>query len=118
MGSFHFDFDPNLSLLGNLAMSSKSHEHSHINEAAERAKKVAADLAEKAHDSIDGVKQAMTETASHVRDAASDLYDRGRVKASDTMDRAADRVREHTGTSLLIAALLGLLVGLLIGRRR
>jgi len=84
-------------------------------------------------DSLSAAAQAAKDAASDVvergRAAASDLVDRGRAAASDMVDRGresvdharerlSDRVRERPLTSVLVAGGIGLLVGMLIARRR
>ncbi|HEX5011093.1 MAG TPA: DUF883 C-terminal domain-containing protein [Planctomycetota bacterium] len=84
-------------------------------------------------ESLSAVSEAAKAAASDVvergRAVASDMVDRGRAAASDMVDRGresvdrareglSDRVRDRPLTSVLVAGGIGLLVGMLIARRR
>jgi ElaB/YqjD/DUF883 family membrane-anchored ribosome-binding protein len=78
-------------------------------------KDTAADSAETA---VDTVKRVASETADAVRERASDMMEDGRARASDAADQVLDHVKEHAGSSLLIAAGIGFLLGIIfLGRR-
>ena len=62
-------------------------------------------------------KQAAREKIDEARETAADYYDQGRKKADELEDQLADYVRAKPLKSILIAAGVGALFGILISRR-
>lgn len=62
-------------------------------------------------------KQAAREKLDDAREAASGYYDHGRKKADELETQVADYVRTKPLKSVLIAAGIGALFGILISRR-
>lgn len=62
-------------------------------------------------------KQAAKEKLDEARGAAADYYDHGRKKADELETQMADYVRTKPLKSILIAAGVGALFGILISRR-
>ena len=53
-----------------------------------------------------------------IRDRARELLDEGKASARDLGTRVRGQLRERPLTSLVVAGSFGLLVGLLLGRKR
>jgi len=62
-------------------------------------------------------KQAAKEKLEEAREVAADYYDQGRKKADELETQLADYVRARPLKSVLIAAGIGALFGILISRR-
>lgn len=60
---------------------------------------------------------AVRDATSQVRDAASDFGARVRSRADDAVGDLAQRVEDQPISALLMAAGIGLIAGLLLGRR-
>lgn len=74
--------------------------------------------AERARESYQQAKQAAKEAYQQVRGRAGEYLEHGRAKAEDYSRQLEDAVRSQPMRSVLIAAGVGLLAGLLLLRRR
>jgi ElaB/YqjD/DUF883 family membrane-anchored ribosome-binding protein len=68
-------------------------------------------------DAANAAGAAVRDATSHFRDTASDIGARVSRRADGAVNDLADRVEEQPITALLIAGGVGLLAGLLLGRR-
>jgi ElaB/YqjD/DUF883 family membrane-anchored ribosome-binding protein len=98
-----------------MSTSHKEHGGDRIREAAEKAKGEASDHIDTA---AEKAKRMAHDVADSVRDNANAILEQGQAKASEVADRVTDHVQEHTGSSLLLAALFGFAVGLIVSWRR
>jgi ElaB/YqjD/DUF883 family membrane-anchored ribosome-binding protein len=96
-----------------MSTSHKSHGANQVHDAVRELKDSIADRAET---TVDAVKRVAGDTTEAVRERVSDMMEDGRAKASEAADIVVDHVKEHTGSSLLIAAAVGLLIGYIFGR--
>jgi ElaB/YqjD/DUF883 family membrane-anchored ribosome-binding protein len=69
-------------------------------------------------DLVDIVRAEVRREFKAVSEKAGELVERGKEAATDAKDRLAEKVSEKPLASLAIAAGVGVLVGLMIGRRR
>jgi X-X-X-Leu-X-X-Gly heptad repeat protein len=65
----------------------------------------------------DAAKRLASGSVDAVRDTASDFIDQGRAKAQEVSESMGTHVREQPGKSVLIAAGVGFLIGMLFARR-
>jgi len=72
---------------------------------------------EKVRKTYDAAREKAQQVMSQVRERASAYYSQGREKAADYTHRVEDMVREQPMKSVLIAAGVGLLLGMLLRRR-
>jgi ElaB/YqjD/DUF883 family membrane-anchored ribosome-binding protein len=91
-------------------MSQKSRAVNRVHEMTDTA-------ADGAETVADTVKRVASDTADAVRERASDMLEDGNARASDAADQVAEHVKEHAGSSLLIAVGIGFLLGMIFGRR-
>jgi ElaB/YqjD/DUF883 family membrane-anchored ribosome-binding protein len=77
----------------------------------------AANLRETAADRAAELRTAAAERAGQLRDTASEYYERGRERAMGLEQSLEERVREKPLQALLMAAGLGVLVGMFWNRR-
>jgi ElaB/YqjD/DUF883 family membrane-anchored ribosome-binding protein len=84
---------------------------------AEHLKETAADSADAADTLAGHIQQFASDTAEQVGQVASDLIERGEEKANEVLERAGEHVQEHPGSSLLIAAGIGFLIGTLMTQK-
>ena len=68
-------------------------------------------------DLMEAVRAEVKRELKAVREKAGELVERGKEAAVDAGEKLGDRVRERPLTSVAVAAGVGLLVGLLLGRR-
>jgi ElaB/YqjD/DUF883 family membrane-anchored ribosome-binding protein len=97
---------------------SSSHKSHAVNRVHDTVREMKDTAVENAESTADTVKRVASDTADAVRERAADLMDHGKAKASEAADQVVDHVKEHTGSSLLIAAGIGFLLGLVLLRRR
>lgn len=71
-----------------------------------------------ASDVVERGRAAASEAVERGRAAASDMVDRGRETVDRAREKLSDRVRDRPLTSVLVAGGIGLLLGMLIARRR
>ena len=64
------------------------------------------------------VSRSMRSRAKEFGETATIVFDKGREKARDFKQSVEERVQQRPVTSLLAAAGLGLLIGVIYGRRR
>ena len=101
-------------------MARTNQEHSgshHAGSATEELKKTATDIGENVREMGGEIGDLAREKYSDFRDQASDLYRKGRKKASELEEGIEGYIKEQPVKALLIAAGVGLLVGLLRRRR-
>jgi ElaB/YqjD/DUF883 family membrane-anchored ribosome-binding protein len=70
-------------------------------------------LREKASDMAGSIRDAASEQYEHLRDTASEYYDQGRRKAQEWQQGLEQYVQDQPIKSLLIAAGVGMLLGIL-----
>jgi ElaB/YqjD/DUF883 family membrane-anchored ribosome-binding protein len=70
-------------------------------------------LRDKAASMAGNIRDAATEQYEHLRDTASEYYDQGRRKAQEWQQGLEEYVQEQPIKSLLIAAGVGMLLGIL-----
>ena len=66
----------------------------------------------------DSVRKEVRREIERVREAAGEMVDRGRESVERVRENVSDRVRERPLTSVLIAGGIGVLLGMLVARRR
>jgi ElaB/YqjD/DUF883 family membrane-anchored ribosome-binding protein len=93
---------------------SKSHGQS---QAAKHVKETASDAAGAAETLAGNIQQVASNTAEHLGDLASDLFDQGQDKASEVLETVSEHVQKNPGSSLLMAAGIGFLVGALLTKK-
>jgi ElaB/YqjD/DUF883 family membrane-anchored ribosome-binding protein len=93
------------------AAMSHSPSHNRVREVEGKVKEQAASVAEQAGSIAGNVQQMASDAADRVRETASDVLAQGKARASDAMESVGDRVHEYPGSSLLVAAGIGFLVG-------
>ncbi|MFO0984435.1 MAG: hypothetical protein U1E76_22365 [Planctomycetota bacterium] len=71
------------------------------------------DIGAEMRDLADAAKQTVSDTIEQVKEGAADSYAFGKEKAADLQKGVQSLVREQPVTALLVAAGVGLLVGLL-----
>jgi len=64
------------------------------------------------------VRAEVRRELDHLRERAGEIVERGKSKAIELKDGVADRVSERPMAAILVAAGVGLLVGIMVGRRR
>lgn len=80
---------------------------------SERASAVAKDF----QDVSTATRRMATDSVDALRQTANDLVDEGRTRARDVGEAVQAKVQEQPVKSMLIAAGVGFLVGVLFGRR-
>jgi len=68
-------------------------------------------------ESYSSAREAAHKVVDSAKHKASEYYEQGRIQASECCQKAGNFVKEHPLSSVLIAAGVGLLVGMLIRRR-
>ena len=89
---------------------------SRMNESATNEQGATAQIRDKAAEMAGAVKDAATEQYERVRDTAEEYYERGRDKAQEWERGVEEYVQEKPIKALLIAAGVGLALGILLKR--
>lgn len=87
-------------------------------DASDRFQKVSATARDRSHQVSEQVRQQARERYRATSEGMQDFYARGRKEAEYRLDDVHDFVRHKPGTSILIAAGAGFLLGLLFRPRR
>jgi ElaB/YqjD/DUF883 family membrane-anchored ribosome-binding protein len=95
-------------------MTQTSHIVNRVQHAGKDTEDVAVDNAQAVGETISRVARDAMDAA---REKGTDLLDGGRAAAAEIGEQVSDHVKEHAGSSLLIAAFVGFLIGLLFSRR-
>jgi ElaB/YqjD/DUF883 family membrane-anchored ribosome-binding protein len=95
-------------------MTQKSHVVNRAQGASKDTKDVAVDNANAVGETVSRV---VSDAMEAVREKGMDLLDGGRAAAAEVGEQISDHVKEHASSSLLIAAFVGFLIGLLLCRR-
>ena len=66
----------------------------------------------------DSARKDVRRELERVREKAGEMMDRGRESVERVRESVSDRVRERPLTSVLVAGGIGLLLGMLVARRR
>ena len=66
----------------------------------------------------DTARKEVRRELERVREKAGEMMDRGRESVERVRESVSDRVRERPLTSVLVAGGIGLLLGMLVARRR
>jgi ElaB/YqjD/DUF883 family membrane-anchored ribosome-binding protein len=94
--------------------SSTSHAKNRVQAAAEAEGSAVLDGLQNA---TDAVRQAAADSIDAVRETASEFIEQGRAKAEEVGESVGTNVREQPVKSVLIAAVIGFLLGMLFLRR-
>jgi ElaB/YqjD/DUF883 family membrane-anchored ribosome-binding protein len=97
---------------------SSSHKSHPVNRVQDRVREMKDTAVDNAETTVDTLKRVASDTADAVRERAADMMEDGKAKASEAADQVVSHVKEHTGTSLLVAVGIGFLLGLVFVRRR
>ncbi len=92
--------------------------HAHSSRAASRRHASANGLHQGFTAIGDVVRTEVRREMRHLKERAGELVEQGKSKARAVKESAAERVSEHPLSSVLVAAGVGLLIGLMFGRRR
>jgi ElaB/YqjD/DUF883 family membrane-anchored ribosome-binding protein len=95
-------------------MTQKSHAVNRAQGASKEIKGIAVDNAKAVGETVSRVVSDAMEVA---REKGADWMEGGRAAAEEIGEQVSDHVKEHAGSSLLIAALVGFLIGLLFCHR-
>jgi ElaB/YqjD/DUF883 family membrane-anchored ribosome-binding protein len=79
----------------------------------QQLKDKASEVASSVRDMSSNVKEAATEQYEHLRDSASEYYQAGRDKAVEWQNQLEDYVREQPLKAVLMAAGVGVLLGII-----
>jgi ElaB/YqjD/DUF883 family membrane-anchored ribosome-binding protein len=85
--------------------------------AKEAAQEKVADWRTTAQDQATEWRETAEQRVEELRDAAGDMYERGRERAMEFEEGIEDRIRANPLGSVMIAAGVGMLVGILWMRR-
>jgi ElaB/YqjD/DUF883 family membrane-anchored ribosome-binding protein len=94
-------------------LSTKEFFMSRTNESATSEQSTAAQIRDKAAEMAGAVKEAATEQYERVRDTAEEFYESGRDKARQWEQGIEEYVQEKPIKALLIAAGVGMVLGIL-----
>jgi ElaB/YqjD/DUF883 family membrane-anchored ribosome-binding protein len=72
---------------------------------------------EAAQEKLDAARRAAEEAYQQGRKKAGDLYDQSKRKAGDVEDQVVEYIRDKPLKSLVIAAGVGMLLGIILSRR-
>jgi ElaB/YqjD/DUF883 family membrane-anchored ribosome-binding protein len=95
-------------------MSHNSGSVNRLKDAAEETQDAAAANAEAAGDVVTRVASDALDVA---REKGTDLWEGGRAAAAEVGEQISHHVKKHAGSSLLIAAFVGFLMGIMLLRR-
>lgn len=94
-------------------MAAKAVERTAADELRNQMTKVGEDISELGS----AAKEAAQEKVDHVRSAMTDYYKQGKAKAQELEHSLEDKIRTHPIQAVLVAAGVGLVIGLLLRRR-
>ncbi|HEX4128923.1 MAG TPA: hypothetical protein VHZ24_02690 [Pirellulales bacterium] len=89
-----------------------------VQDAAQAFQDKASEAAGQARDAAHKAREYVHDQAEHLRDAASDYLQEGRSRAMEFGETVEDQIRQQPLRAVLIAAAVGLVVGMFWTRRR
>ena len=104
-------------LKGALIMPRTNEEHHHAKTPTDELKETVAEIGQNVREMSEELGGMAREKYENLRDQATGYYEKGRKKASQFESQVEDYISEKPVHALLIAAGVGLLVGLMWRRR-
>lgn len=95
-----------------VASSAEDRAHQLKAAAAQKAQQFSDVATDKAHD----LKEAASDRAQRLKSAAEEQWEDTRVRAREAHSNAEDYIRDHPSKSILIAAGVGFVIGLIVRR--
>ena len=92
---------------------SRMNEGSTATQLKDKASEMTSNIKDKASEITGNIKDAATEQLHHARETASEYYDQGRAKAQEWERSLEEYVPEQPMKALMIAAGVGIVLGIL-----